>query len=126
MTRSSGRRRGQSGAIGQQRIVGQHGAHADHDGVVRVAQLLHVGARGFAGDPAAAGRRDAVIGWRLQLRRRRRDLAIQRHRRLQRDEGTFVANVLGERLVQLSRLGLQQPFMNLDSRRTKFRHVRRR
>ena len=66
--RSSGRLRAQAGAVGEQAIVGQHGADAGEDGVVIVAQLLHVGAGALAGDPAAV-----VVG--------RGDLAVQRDAR---------------------------------------------
>ena len=42
-------------AVGEQGIVGHDGADADHDGVAGMPQMLHVGARLLAGDPAAGG-----------------------------------------------------------------------
>ena len=56
ITRSSGLRRGSPSAISQQRIVRDYGAHADHDGVVGMTQLVHVRPGFFAGDPTAARR----------------------------------------------------------------------
>ena len=73
-------------------IVRQHRPDAREYGVVIVPQLLHVGARPLAGDPAAV-----VV--------RRGDLAVQRDGRLQRHQRTPGAHEMQERLVQLPRLG---------------------
>ena len=35
----------QAGAVGEQRIVGDDGAHTDHDGVISMAHLMHMRAR---------------------------------------------------------------------------------
>ena len=90
--RSSGRLRGRAGAVGEQRIVGQRGADAGEDGVVIVAQLLHVGAGAFAGDPAAV-----VVG--------RGDFAVQRDGGLQRHQRPAGAHEVEERLVELGGFG---------------------
>ena len=82
----------QAGAVGQQAIVRQHGADAGQNGVVIVAQFLHVGARALAGDPAAI-----IV--------RRGDLAIQRDGRLQRHQRPAGTHEVHEWLVELRSLG---------------------
>ncbi len=60
----------QARAVGEQAIVGEHGADAGENRVGVMADLLHVRAGAFAGNPAAV-----VFG--------RGDLAVQRERRFQ-------------------------------------------
>ena len=74
-------------------------------------QLLHMGASFGTGDPAAC-RTDAGTRGRV----RRRNFPIERHSRLQCDQRRFMDNVLGEGLVQLARLTLEQSTVNLDGR----------
>ena len=45
------------------------------------------------------------------LHRGRRNFAVERHRRLQGDEGSLVADVLGESFVQLAGFGFEQPLI---------------
>ena len=82
----------QAGAVGQQAIVGQHGADAGENGVVIVAQFLHVGAGALAGDPAAI-----VVG--------RGDFAVQRDGGLERHQRPAGAHEVQERLIQLLGFG---------------------
>ncbi len=70
-----------AGAIGQQRIIGDDGANPDQDGVVLVAQFLHMGARLLAGDPSAGSASSAKSRGIVGLAGRRSDFAIQRHGR---------------------------------------------
>ena len=67
-----------------------------------MTQLLHVSARNLTGDPAPVAPSAAKGGRRMRLAGRRRDLAVQRHRRFQRDQRRLVANVFCESFIQRS------------------------
>ena len=77
-------------------------------------QLLHVRPRHFARHPSA--RRNPLRPLQ-RLRRRRRNLPIQRHRRLQRHQRRTVPNVARESLIQPPRLLFQSPHFNMNARR---------
>src|SRR5664279_2096021 len=72
-------------------------------------------ARHLARDPAAARGQRAHRAGLDAIARRRSDLAVQRHRCLQRDEGSLVPDVLGKRFIQLTRLRFVESFVNFDS-----------
>src|SRR6185369_11547487 len=76
-----------AGAVAEQAIVGEYGADAGEDGIVIVADFLHVSASAFAGNPAAI-----VVGGG--------DLAIQRDRCLQGDQRAAGAHEMQEWLVE--------------------------
>src|SRR5713101_5990267 len=65
-----------------------------------VPQLLHVGARSLAGHPASGSAAAAERGGMVRLAGRRGDFTVQRHGRLKRDQGSAMADVFGEGLVQ--------------------------
>jgi hypothetical protein len=77
------------------RIVGEHGAAAGEDGAGARAQLLHVGARGLAGDPLRG-----AVG--------ERGLAVQRRRGLQPHPRALPRHARDEAGVERARLGLHQ------------------
>ena len=86
-----------------------------------VAQCLHVGAGLFAGDPITVRRADV---WVCGMAWGRRDLSIQRHRGLQRDQRRALKNVFGECFVELLGLGQQQARLDFDAGGTQFRESR--
>ena len=90
--RSRGRQRGRPERSVSVGIVGEDGADSGEDGVVIVAELLHVGARARAGDPAAI-----VVG--------RGDLAVERDGGFQGDQRAAGAHEVEERLVQFFGFG---------------------
>ena len=77
-------------------------ADADEDAVVDVAVLVDATARGLVRDP-------------LRCARARRDLAVERHRRLERDERHLLGHPLEEGLVEPSRLFLEDAADDLDA-----------
>ena len=99
---SSGRRASESKTIrrgwrvtpsirgGQLRVVGQRGADPDHDRVDLGAPVVREPARVLARDP-------------LRVAGAGRDLAVERHRRLEQHERAARARVLAERLVEQPR-----------------------
>ena len=102
-------------AIGKQGIVSQYRSYADQNCIALVTLFLDVGARSLAGDPSA-GRSfprtcSSPCSWRS-------DLAIERHRGLQRHQRNAVANVAGESLVQTTGFRLESPDFDLNARRS--------
>src|SRR4051812_21090799 len=81
-------------ARGQLRVVGQRGPDADGDGVDGRAPAVGEPAAVLAGDP-------------LRVARRGRDLAVERHRRLEEHPRAAGARVLAEGLVAQPRAGGQ-------------------
>ena len=72
------------------RVVGERGADPDDDGVALGAPVVRAQPRGLAGDP-------------LRVAGARRDLAVERHRRLEEHVRAARARVLAERLVEQPR-----------------------
>ncbi len=98
-TRSEGPASRSVSAIGQEWIVGEHGADAGEDSVGGVAKLLNFIACRGTGKPMR------LIG---QARRRRRsELAVGRERGFESDEGKCGANEVSECIVEVARLLLQ-------------------
>ncbi len=87
---------------GEQRIVLEHGADADHDGGQPVARFVHMMAGSFARDPAA------VAGVRGNF-------AVERHRVLERDERCLVRDVVEENLVYAAAFILAHAGFDLDA-----------
>ena len=85
----------------QLRIVGQRGADPDDDGVDLGAPVVRQPARVLARDP-------------LGVPGAGRDLAVERHRRLEQHERPPRARVLAERLVQEPRAGRQLALGDVD------------
>ena len=98
--RSSGRLRSRPVRSVSTAIVGQHGADAGENRVGIVADLLHVRAGAFAGDPAGV-----VLG--------RGDLAVQRQRGFQRHQREAGAHGMDEGFVQLR--GLARAYSDATS-----------
>ena len=84
-----------AGAIGQARIIGEDGADAREQGVGGVAQVLDCLARCFARDRSG---RAGALG----------DLAVERERAFQGDEGKAGSNPFGEIFVQLAGVLLRE------------------
>lgn len=89
-------------AAGEERIVREHGADADHDAGQAVSRFMNVAPRGFARDPAAV----AGVGG---------DLAVERHRVLEYDERGPVGDIVEKHLVNLAALGLAHAGFDLDA-----------
>ncbi len=106
---------GTSAAIGEQRIVGNDGAHADHDGVTLVTKFLDVGSRHFAGDPSAAGGCGTERGRIFGFARGRRDLSVECHRRFQSDQRRLATDVVRESLVHSLTLFSEQSGRHRDT-----------
>ena len=77
-------------ARGELRVVGQRGADPDDDGVALGAPVVRAQPRGLARDP-------------LRVAGAGRDLAVERHRRLEQHVRAARARVLAERLVEQPR-----------------------
>ena len=98
-----------------QRVIGGDGAHPHQDGIMLVPQFVNVGARLLAGDItpgcASGSQRGRIVrfGWR------RRNLSVERHGRLQRDQRHASANILCEGFVQLLSFFFQEARCDLHS-----------
>jgi len=87
------------------------GTDPHHDGVVGVAQLMHMRSGLYAGDPSTTRRQGT---WSNTFFWRRGDLAVECHCRFQRYERRFVSNVFGEGLVEFFRFLLAETFEHLN------------
>src|SRR5437762_3444812 len=80
-----------------------------------VSKFLHVETRRFAGNPAAAHPASAQCGGIVRVSGRRRDFAVQRHCRVQRDQGTMLPAADSVAVVQAACLLLAPPGFSLNA-----------
>ena len=104
------RRRAARAPRREQRVVGEHGAHAAHDAAVPVTQPVHVLPGRLAGYPL----RLAGVGG---------DLPVERHGVLERDVGRGRAYVVEEHLVYRRALGLQHLLRDGYAVRAQYLHA---
>ena len=94
-------------AVRQQRVVGQHGADAGKQGIVRVTQLLHPGPRRRARDGERCAFSMRLRGWR--------DRAVECRRDLERDQRRVMADGMCKGVVELSRLRRARADQHFDA-----------
>lgn len=82
----------QGGAVGEGGVVGEDCADSGEDGVGGVAEAVDLGAGERAGEPDGCGG-GAGCGWRCEI-------AVDRERGFESDEGALVLDELGERQVE--------------------------
>src|SRR5260370_14695176 len=91
----------ETAAVGKQRIIGENRADSCEQRVGSVTHAMDLCAGFFRSDPVIAL---AGVLALLSSGRWQRELSIQRHRRLQRDERFLRSNPAGERLIESPRI----------------------